>query len=136
MIPRIFDDIMAGMKPWGVSGQFDALEDIYNVVFQLTVRASSSTELANDPIAVKKLKHCLQDCEKAASPASLLVSWLPSKDRKQRQKSSKEMYLMFKKVLDERKATGSREDDPTQVLIEEGNADNDIVEVRIPHTYS
>ena len=40
------------------------------------------------------------------------------------------MYLMFKRVLDDRRKTGRRENDAAQVLLDEESPEDDMIEVR------
>ena len=99
------------------------------MVFQLTIRAASCREIADDPEAVKKVTQLYWDAEKGSTPTSVLLPWFPSPARKRKVKATQELYMLLKASVDDRKENGKVEDDPMQALIDEGDGPNDIVQV-------
>lgn len=127
MLPLMLDDLDRAMKKWGTAGKFDPFEDIYAMVFQLTIRAASCKEVADDPEAVKKVTKLYWDAEKGSTPTSVLLPWFPSAARKRKLKATQDLFMLFKQHVDDRKATGRVEEDPMQSLIDAGDGANDIV---------
>ncbi len=99
------------------------------MVFQLTIRAASCKEVADDPEAVKKVTKLYWDAEKGSTPTSVLLPWFPSAARKRKLKATQDLFMLFKQHVDDRKATGRVEEDPMQSLIDAGDGANDIVTV-------
>lgn len=99
------------------------------MVFQLTIRAASCREIADDPAKVRRVAELYWDSEKASTPTSVLLPWIPSPARKRKVRATKELYTLLKSVVDDRKNNGKVEDDPMQALIDEGDGSNDIVQV-------
>ncbi|KAH8115445.1 cytochrome P450 [Phellopilus nigrolimitatus] len=124
----MFQDLDQITEKWSGNGQFDPFNDIYNTVFQLTIRAASCLEIADDPVAVKRVMQLYWDMENSVSPASRLLTWFPSTVRKRKQQATADLYLLLKGVIDKRKEEGRREDDTVQVLLDEGDGVNDIIQ--------
>lgn len=99
------------------------------MVFQLTVRAGSCREIADDPVVVERVAQLYRDIERGSTAATVLLPWLPSLARKRKANATKEIYGILKSIVDERERTGRTEVDALQVLIDEGDGDNDIVMV-------
>ena len=101
------------------------------MVFQITIRAASCKEVADDPEAVKKVAQMYWDAEKGSTPTSVLLPWLPSTARKRKLKATQDLFLLFKQIIDDRTAKGRVEDDPLQTLLDMGDGANDIVGVGV-----
>jgi len=101
------------------------------MVFQLTIRAASCKDIADDPELVKRVSELYWDSEKGSTPTSVLLPWFPSPARKRKVKATQDLYNLLKSVIDDRKNNGKVEDDPMQALIDEGDGSNDIVQVYI-----
>ncbi|KAH8102335.1 cytochrome P450 [Phellopilus nigrolimitatus] len=124
----MFQDLDQITERWAGNGQFDPFNDIYNAVFQLTIRAASCREIADDPAAVKRVMQLYWDMENGVSAASRLLGWFPSTVRKRKQQATADLYLLLKGAIDKRKEEGRREDDSVQVLLDEGDGVNDIIQ--------
>ena len=99
------------------------------MVFQLTIRAGSCREIADDPAAVKRLTELYWLVERGSTATSILLPWFPSRARKQKNDATVELYMILKKHIDDRKETGRTETDAMQVLLDMGDGVNDIVQV-------
>jgi hypothetical protein len=84
-------DIERNIVKWGSSGKFDPFEDIYSIVFQLTIRAAGCREIADSAESCKRLERMFWACEKGTTPTSVLFPWLPSDARKKRVAATTEM---------------------------------------------
>ena len=67
-------------------------------------------------------------CETTTDAKTVLMKWWPSRALKIKQNATKDLTSMFQKVLTNRRATGRREDDAMQALIDEGCSDSDIMQ--------
>ena len=85
---------------------------------------------------MSRLTELFHMSERATNASTVLLPWLPSRDRRVKSGATKEMHQMFAEVLKVRRqqvqqgthsADGPR--DAMQVLMEEGCSDNDIVQV-------
>ncbi|KAH8114660.1 cytochrome P450 [Phellopilus nigrolimitatus] len=124
----MFQDLDQITERWAGNGQFDPSNDIYNAVFQLTIRATSCREIADDPVAVKRVAQLYWDMENGVSAASRLLTWFPSTVRKRKQQATADLCLLLKGAIDKRKEEGRREDDSVQVLLDEGDGVNDVIQ--------
>lgn len=84
-------DLERNMINWGDQGQFDPFEDIYTMVFHLTIRAAGCREIADSVESCKKLEQLFWQIEKGATPVTVLFPWFPSKARRSRADATKEM---------------------------------------------
>jgi hypothetical protein len=89
--PLFMADLERNMIKWGNSGKFDPFEDIYSMVFQLTIRAAGCREIADSVEECKKLEKLYWQVEKGATPTSVLLPWFPSPARKQKVAATAEM---------------------------------------------
>lgn len=101
------------------------------MVFQLTARTVSFTEIADSPELVKRVAELYWNAEKGSTPTSVLLPWFPSPARNLRRAASTEMYNLCKKLYDERMAEGKVYDDAIQILIQEGDEFHQIIDVRL-----
>jgi len=74
------------MDTWGKQGTMDLFKSVYDLVFQMTVRMASCTELAVDVKSVEEIQGLYWQLEKSATPTALLLPWFPglAKRRKER----------------------------------------------------
>ena len=98
------------------------------VVFQLTVRAGACREIAEDEKEFDRMRDLFMICETTTDAKTVLMKWWPSRALKIKQNATKDLTSMFQKVLTNRRATGRREDDAMQALIDEGCSDSDIMQ--------
>lgn len=79
------------MVKWGNTGKVDPFEDMYSMIFQVTIRAAGCKEIADSVEECKKLEALYWLIETGATPTSVLFPWFPSEGRKQRVAATKEM---------------------------------------------
>ena len=111
----------------------DPFVSIYEIVFQLTMRMVGCDEIANDPALLKKTLHLFETIQRSSTPTTIIFPWFPSPALIKRTIAGGRLYMILKKIVDERKKSGRREDDPLQYLIDNGDDMNEIIGVRIPH---
>lgn len=89
--PLFMSDLERNMVKWGDHGKFDPFEDIYSIVFQLTIRAAGCREIADSVEKCKALEKLYWQVEKGSTPTSVLLPWFPSSARKQRVAATTDM---------------------------------------------
>ncbi|TDL20337.1 cytochrome P450 [Rickenella mellea] len=128
VLPLMFQDLDRFMERWGTIGTFNPHEDVYNMVFQLTIRAMSCNEIADDFDVVSKVTQLYWNIEEGSSATTVLLPWLPSKARTLKKESTTALYLLFKDVYDARFSSDKVHSDALQVLIDEGDSVNDAIQ--------
>ncbi|KAI9728476.1 MAG: hypothetical protein M1828_003878 [Chrysothrix sp. TS-e1954] len=117
------DDIISS-SPNNVTEPFDS---IYNLVFQLTMRTVGCNEVADDLPLLYKVLGMYEKLEESSTPTTLLFPRFPWPAIISRYWNGLQMYLIFKRFVDDRKRTGRREADCLQFLIDEGDTTPNIV---------
>lgn len=97
----------------------------------MTVRMATCSELAQDAEAIERMAKSYWDAEKSATPTRLLLPWLRSPSKKLYQSSTTDLYLLFLKYVQDRRTAGADSNDPIDILIRNGDTDNDIVKVSL-----
>jgi hypothetical protein len=133
-LPSLMSDVQTCLKqlakdPLGIT---DPFESIYRIVYQLTMRIVGCEDIANDPELLEKTLHLYVTIEKSATPTTIMFPWFPSPAIIKRTIAGGRLYMIFKKIVEERKQTGKRGDDPLQYLIDQGDSVKRIIEVRLP----
>src|SRR5882762_1194929 len=134
VLPTMFSDINRCMGAWGTAGQMDPFKNIYDLVFQMTIRVGCCEELATDPRAVQKISDLYWQYEKGVTPMSLLLPWFPSTARKQKNQAIRGLYSMLSHHVDVRRKAKQLTSDAYDVLIAEGEDNATIVEVYVTVT--
>jgi len=122
-VPEFYKDIISMSKDWGVEGgltSIDPFESLYSIVFQLSIRALSAVEIANDPKRAKKLTEHYWDLERSSGVLPTLFPWIPSEAVKRRNSAGAGLYNMIAEIIDDRAKTGKKENDALQNLIDLG----------------
>ena len=114
-------DIIA--REGGSTGTFDPFDDVYRIVYQLTMRTVGATEIAESPALMDKTLRLFETVENASSPARIIFPWLPTPAHLRRMAAGARLYMEFNKIAEDRKKTGRREEDALQFLLDEPNSD-------------
>lgn len=117
------------MEVWGDEGTFNPFHDVYNFVFQMTVRMATCRELSEDRAAVDRLFDLYWKLEKAATPISILLPWFPGKARKDKKQANTDLYMMLSGYVDTRRSAEEPTSDAIDVLIAQGEDNPAIVGV-------
>jgi hypothetical protein len=129
VMSTLFSDIHRRMEAWGTDGKMNPFKDIYDLVFQMTVRIASCEELATDPIAVQKVTDLYWMLEKSITPVGLLLPWFPGRAQKLGKQATKGLYDLLLHYVNIRRKAEVRNSDAIDVLIADGEDDHGIVEV-------
>lgn len=127
VLPTLFDDIQMRMDRCGKQGVIDPFKDVYNLVFQMTVRMASCRELASDLHALTELQRHYWILEKSATPTSLLFPWLPSPAKRAKEASTKALFTMLQDYVEERRKAPVPNSDAVDMLLGLGMSHEDIV---------
>lgn len=100
------------------TGVFDPFEDIYRIVYQLTMRTVGATEIAESPELLDRTLKCFEEMEGAASVARIAFPWLPTPGYLTQVINGAKLYAIFDKFAKDRKTTGRREEDALQFLLD------------------
>ena len=134
VMPTLFSDIIKRMDDqWGDTGKIDPFNDVYYLVFQMTVRMATCRELAEDWAAIHRLFRLYWTLEKSATPVGVLLPWLPSKASRDKKQATAEMYNMMCGYVDSRRSAQEPGTDAIDLLIAQGEDNMSIVGVGRSH---
>jgi len=120
VLPTLFNDIGTRMEHWGAEGTINPFKDIYNLVFQMTVRMTTCEELASDAKVVQKIGDLYSKIEASYTPVSLLLPWFPSTARKNKSQATMDLYNILIHYVNVRRDAEMRNSDAIDVLIADG----------------
>ncbi|KAK3326234.1 cytochrome P450 6A1 [Apodospora peruviana] len=104
----------------GSGGLFDPFEDIYRIVYQLTMRTVGATEFAESPKMLEKTLHWFEVIESSTSATRIIFPWLPTPGYIRQMIYGARIYTTLNRVMNERKKTGRRVEDSLQFLMDSG----------------
>lgn len=84
-------------------------------------------EIAEDRTKLSKALGLFEDIEASSTPTGIIMPWLPIPAKLRRYLSGARLAMMFSPIINERKATGRREDDALQYLIDCGDGLKNII---------
>ena len=96
-------------------------ESISEIVFQLTMRTVGCDETAGDHVVLSKVLRLFEGVEDSSTPTTLLFPKLPSPALFIHYWNSLKMYMIFKRIVNERKRIDQRRDDCLQFLMDQGD---------------
>ena len=131
VLPKLRGDIQYSMKklladPVKVT---DPFESIYRVVYHLTMRMVGVNDIADDPVLLEETLQLFTAIDESAAATTVLFPSFPSLKRLKQTFAGGKLYLIFRKIVEQRKKSGKRSDDALQYLIDEGDDMRQITEV-------
>lgn len=129
VLPVLFDDVHRRMNDWGNEGTINPFKELYDLVFQMTVRMGACRELADDKDAIERLTQHYWNIEKNATPTVLLLPWLPSPAKKTQEKATRELFTMLYNYVYLRRNAPTPSTDPIDLLVAYGDSNEAIVSV-------
>ncbi|KDQ54410.1 hypothetical protein JAAARDRAFT_135628 [Jaapia argillacea MUCL 33604] len=136
VLPSLFNDIQRRMDEWGTSGKINPFENVYDLVFQMTVRMATCQDLSNDIDAVKRLHKLYWILEKSATPTALLLPWLPSPAKKAKEQATRDMFVMLHQYVENRRKADDLGSDALDMLIAEGDSNETIIQFVMGVTFA
>lgn len=85
-------------------------------------------DIANDPELLMKTLQYYEAIDSSATPIAVMYPWFPSPAVVKRTYAASQLYMIVNKIVEERKKTGKKGDDPLQYLIESGDSMYRIIE--------
>jgi len=133
VLPKLRKDIHISIKnleadPTKVT---DPFESIYRVVYLLTMRMVGITDIADDPVLLEKTLQLFTKIDESAAATTVLFPSFPSLAKLKQTISGGKLFLIFRRIVEDRKKSGSRGDDPLQYLIDQGDDMRQITEVHL-----
>lgn len=114
------------------TGLLNPFHDIYRLVYRLTMRTLGCREVAEDETLLETTLAAFEGIDGAGVGSKLLFPWAPTVGEAKRVYAGARMYKVFKGVVEGREREGRREEDPLQVLIDQGLSLVEMVTVRAP----
>lgn len=96
------------------------------------MRTVGCKDIAEDPKLLHKTLGLFETIEQSSTPAAIILPRFPTLALIKRTIAGGRLYMIFKKIVDDRRKTGKREDDPLQHLIDQNDSINEIIQVRSP----
>lgn len=115
------------MNVWDAKGSCDPFDKIHELVFQLAVRALSCAEIADDAKTVARLKSLYDTLDRGTTPAAVLAPWFPSPAIVRNTWTTKCIYDIIVRAIDNRKMSGKAGNDTLQVLLDQNTEPHLIV---------
>lgn len=128
MIPVLLNDIHCRMTAWGEEGTIDPFNKVYDLVFQMTIRLASCSELASDLPALTKFQKHYSILEKSATPTALLFPWFPGPAKRAKEASTKALFETLWYYIEARKKASVSRSDAIDLMLGEGMSNEDIVQ--------
>jgi sterol 14-demethylase len=94
--------------------------DIYRIVWQQTNRLVGANEIANSPDQLNYALSLFEVIAESASPLRVMFPMLPTFDHIKRMVAGARLHSMLQGFVDNRMASGKREDDALQFLMDAG----------------
>jgi cytochrome P450 len=89
------------------------------LIFQLTVRALSCAEIADDADTVARLKSLYDTLDRGYTPAAVLAPWLPSPAILRNTWTTKRIHDIIVTAIENRKKSGKSGNDTLQMLLDQ-----------------
>ncbi|KAF9557038.1 cytochrome P450 [Agrocybe pediades] len=126
-LPHLFVDLNRLMDDWGTAGTMNPFDEIYELVFQMTIRMSTCKEIADDKKVVQEIAKQYWAVEHSASPFFLLFPSFPSPMKKAKAKATTALYKILLSFVQQRRNSPTRTTDPIDLFIAQGDTDDNIV---------
>lgn len=110
----------AGVKGNQKTGTFDPFDDIYHVVYQLTMRTVGATEIAESPELLARTLGLFEEVERNTSTARIIFPWMPTLGYVRQTIAGGKLYVIFDRIAKERRRTGKTHEDAFQFLMDTG----------------
>lgn len=107
----------------------DPFDDIYRLVYKLTVRMVACNEIAEDPELLDQSLKAFETIDASTTASTVIFPWLPTPSFIRTKLAGVRLYMMIKKILEARKQNGVRVDDALQYLVDQGDRVEEIIAV-------
>lgn len=118
----MISDARSRLEELGSNGITDPYDSIFKTVYLLTMRLVGCQEIAESRPMLDKSLDLFQAIEASSTASTVIAPWAPTPARFSRLVNGTKLYMMFQKIVDARKATGTRHEDCLQELMDQGAA--------------
>jgi sterol 14alpha-demethylase len=116
-VPLITEEVNSYVKRWGQSGKVDFYEALSEIVIRTASRCLLGDAVRSN--LSDEIGHVFNDLDAGFTPeAWLLPSWLPLPSFRRRDNAHLRMKAIFVKCIQERRASGRKQEDMLQTLID------------------
>lgn len=134
LLPDLTNDALSFYQqltanPIASGGMFDPFKEMNRLIFQLTMRTVGATEIAESPGIFSHAFSLVREIGENSSTARIIIPWLPTWRYTKRMIASLRFYMLINGFARERMATGRRENDALQLLLDDGESGRKVVEV-------
>ncbi|KAF8817253.1 cytochrome P450 [Phlegmacium glaucopus] len=126
LIPILLDDLNRVMKDWGNQATINPFDQMYKLVFQMTMRMATCRELSDDPDAVKALAQHYRDHRNGSTPTAALFPWFPSWAKVTKLKATTALFNMLSSHVELRRKSTVQTNDPFDILIARGDTNTNV----------
>lgn len=91
------------------------------LVFQLTVRSLSCSEISDDAALVSRLNVLYDKLDSGTTPATVLMPWLPTPAMIKKLWATKEIYDIVVRAINAREQSSVSRNDTLQMLLDNGD---------------
>ncbi len=109
----------------------DPFEDIYRIVYRLTMRMVGANDIAEYQKLLTRTLHLFEKIENSTSPTKIIFPWMPTLSHMKRIAAGAQLYMILQKIVDKREKAGVRGDNALQYLIDQGDSVVKILTVSI-----
>lgn len=102
------------------TGVFRPFDDMYKIVYQMTMRTLGANEVADDLPLLWKTLALFEEIESGSSPIKIVFPWMPTVGAMRQTIAGARLYAIFSGIAKKRKAEGRKENDTFQYLLETG----------------
>lgn len=132
-LPLLIADTKARLEEVATSpnGVMDPFDNIYKIVYQLTMRTVGCNDIADDPALLLKTLRLYEAIEESATPTGIIFPWLPTVAKLKRTIAGGRLYMIFQRIVSQRRKTGKRDEDALQFMIDHGDDVTKIIAVGV-----
>lgn len=120
-LPLIVNDTQTALKKTlaqvGDGGLMDPFNDIYRIVYQLTMHIVGPTEFAESPEMLDETLRLFNIVERSLSPSRVVFPWLPTFGYLKQLFYGGKLYYALNGVVNARSKEGRRVEDALQLLM-------------------
>ena len=111
------DELMTVRK-----GVINPFEEVYRVVWQLTMRTVGPHEVVEDRELLETTLRYMEMIDESTDVLGLCYMWLPTPARLRQYYAGLRLYLIYNSVMSKRKKSGERRADALQIMIDQGDS--------------
>lgn len=105
-------------KAAGNAGVIDPFDDIYRIVYYLTMRMLGTDDIADSAELLDTTLRLCEEVESSPSPARIIFPWLPTPAHRRCTVSAVRLHAIFRNIVRERRTSSTCPDDALQYILD------------------